>query len=79
MKKYNKPEVYCEVMKPSVITGGCDYTAAATGEIVPFPVGGGVMLFLEETAACDMTPENMGIQICYHGYNPNDQNNVFDS
>ncbi|MBR3298971.1 MAG: hypothetical protein IKI64_07170 [Clostridia bacterium] len=44
----------------------------------PFPVGGGVMMFVS-APTCHLTPENMGIQVCYHGFDPHDQNNVYDS
>ena len=80
MKKYEKPGVYVEELNRSfVTTSSCNYTADESGDPAPFPVGGGVMLFLVSNSSCQLTPENMGIQICYHGFNPDDQNNVFGS
>ncbi len=77
-KKYSKPDLLLARLEvQAAISTACHYTADENGDPIPYGVGGGVNLFLSENAACALHPENMGIEICYHGFD--ESHNVFQS
>ncbi len=93
MKKYEKPSLIEENLALAFIATSCNYAPASGDQDpsapyypgqeegdplpAPVPVHGGLVLFAADP--CNFPPENMGIQLCYHGFDPTDQANVFGS
>lgn len=77
-KKYSKPDLHFERLEvQAAISTACSYKADENGKPLPYGVGGGVNLFLSDNVDCTLYPENMGIEVCYHGFD--ETHNVFQS
>lgn len=77
-KKYSKPNLHLTRLEVQAsISTACNYKVDENGNAIPYELGGGVKLFFSENTECTHTPENMGIEVCYHGFDEN--HNVFQS
>ena len=77
-KHYSKPCMFVENFKSqTAVPISCNYSADSDGNPIPFNLGHGLNLFLDNNADCVFTPENQFIEICYHSFDPN--HTVFQS
>lgn len=77
MKKYTKPNMLVEEISVKLLTMSCQYRVDDNGEPKPFDMGGGINLFMDDNLQCTFTPDNMGIEVCYNGHDPEDNHNLF--